>query len=282
MPNINTLIQDIYNVIDKKGGWDATVSEFFREDISNVVDARLQDEEQPRGTLRLSNLGTPCKRKLWYSVNTPDEAEPLRPSIRLKFLYGDMLESLLLALAQAAGHDVKGMQDELYVAGIKGHRDAVIDGITVDVKSASGYGFRKFEGNNLWNDDPFGYLSQLSSYVYAGHKANPDGVHPTIGAFLVIDKQSGELCLDTYDLTSLVTGKEEEAEHLKNMVSGDTPERAFKPVKDGGSGNMKLPVNCSYCDFKAKCWPEMRTFLYSNGPRFLTTVARTPNVPEVK
>jgi hypothetical protein len=114
------------------------------------------------------------------------------------------------------------------------------------------------------------------SYVYAGHKANPDGVHPTIGAFLVIDKQSGELCLDTYDLTSLVTGKEEEAEHLKNMVSGDTPERAFKPVKDGGSGNMKLPVNCSYCDFKAKCWPEMRTFLYSNGPRFLTTVARTP------
>lgn len=282
MPNINTIVQDIYSVVEGNGGWDATVSDYFRKELGNVVDTRLQAQEERKATLRMSNLGTPCKRKLWYEVNQPDDAEPLRPDTRLKFLYGDLVESLLLSLAKASGHDVRGEQDELSIAGIKGHRDAVIDGITIDVKSASGFGFKKFEDNNLRADDPFGYLSQLSSYVYAGHREDPENVHPTIGGFLVLDKQSGKVCLDVYDLSDLIKDKEAEAEGLIEMVAGGIPDRGFQPVKDGGSGNMKLGVNCSYCSFKQTCWPELRTFLYSNGPRFLTTVKREPNVPEAK
>lgn len=279
---IDTLVEDIYNVIEGNGGWDETVSSYFKESVSDVVDTRLQAQEQERGTLRMSNLGTPCTRKLWYSVNTPDEAEALRPDTRLKFLYGDILESLLLSLAKASGHDVIGEQDELHISGIRGHRDAVIDGITIDVKSASGYGFQKFENGNLRNDDPFGYISQLSSYVFAGHQADPERVHPSLGAFLVVDKQSGKLCLDMYDLSEEVAKKEREVEYLKDVVASDSPpERSFDDVPDGGSGNRKLGTVCSYCGFKASCWPNARTFLYSNGPRFLTTVKRLPNVPEV-
>lgn len=278
---INTLVKDIYDVIEGNGGWDETVSKFFRESIGDVVDTRLNAQEQERGTLRMSNLGSPCQRKLWYSVNQPDDSEPLRPNTRLKFLYGDILESLLISLAKAAGHVVTGEQDTLDIGGIKGHRDCVIDGITVDVKSASGFGFSKFEKGNLRNDDPFGYISQLSSYVFAGHKENPEGVHPTIGAFLVVDKQHGNLCLDVYEFKEELEGKEEEVEALKEMAAGEeAPPRAFAPVPDGGSGNTKLGVNCSYCSYKASCWPEMRTFLYANGPRFLVDVKRVPNVPE--
>ena len=276
MANINTLIQDIYNVIDGQGGWDETVSKFFRESVATVVDSRLSGDEQPRGTLRMSNLGTPCTRKLWYTVNTPDEGETLRPDTKLKFLYGDILEALLISLAKAAGHNVTGEQTQLDIGGIKGHRDCVIDGFTIDVKSASGFGFSKFENGNLRDDDPFGYISQLSSYVYAGHKADPENVHPTIGAFLVVDKQSGKLCLDVYDLAEEVKGKEEEVEALKSAVAGETPDRSFEPVADGASGNMKLGTVCSYCAFKQSCWPELRTFLYANGPRFLTKVVRQP------
>lgn len=280
MPSINTLVKDIYDVIEGNGGWDETVSKFFRESVGDVVDERLSGKDQPRGTLRMSSLGTPCKRKLWYSVNSSDEAEALRPDTRLKFLYGDILESLLISLAKAAGHDVRGEQDTLEIGGIVGHRDCVIDNITVDVKSASGFGFSKFEKGNLRDDDPFGYISQLSSYVYAGHSAD-ESIHPTIGAFLVVDKQSGKLCLDVYEFKSELDGKEQEVEELKEMVSIDTPpERAFEPVKDGGSGNTKLPVNCSYCGYKHICWPMMRTFIYANGPRFLIDVKRLPNVPE--
>jgi len=281
MPNINTLVKDMYDVIEGNGGWDEVISSYFRESVGDVVDTRLQAQEREQGTLRMSNLGTPCTRKLWYTVNTPDDAEPLRPDTRLKFLYGDILESLLLSLAKAAGHDVTGEQTELHIAGIKGHRDAVIDGITVDVKSASGYGFKKFEEGNLRNDDPFGYISQLSSYVSAGNKLDAEGVHPSLGAFLVVDKQSGKLCLDMYDLKQEVRNKEEEVESLKQTVANGTPPpRGFDDVADGGSGNRKLGNVCSYCGFKQTCWPATRTFLYSNGPRFLTRVERLPNVPE--
>lgn len=280
MKTIDTLVEDMYAVIDGNGGWDATISEYFRKELGNVVDTRLGEEDQPRGTLRMSNLGTPCRRKLWYEVNRADEGEPLSAPTKLKFLYGDILESLLLSVAKAAGHDVRGEQTELSIAGIKGHRDAVIDGITIDVKSAAPYSFQKFANGQLRSDDPFGYISQLSSYVYAGHRDTPDEVHPTLGGFLVVDKVNGKLCYDEYDFSEEIQGKEEEAQRLIDMVAGDMPDRSFAPVPDGSSGNMKLGVNCSYCSFKKVCYPHLRTFLYSNGPRFLTHVARLPNVPE--
>lgn len=283
MKSIGTLVQDIYKVIDGNGGWDETVAKYFSETIGDVLHSRLNPEEREgRGTLRMSNLGTPCQRKLWYSVNYPDGGEVLRPSTKLKFLYGDMLEALLLSLAHAAGHRVEGLQDTLHIDGIEGHRDAVIDGITVDVKSASGYGFKKFAEGRLREDDAFGYISQLSSYVYAGRSSRVSS-HPTLGGFLVINKENGELCLDLHDFTGELEGKEEEVASLKKMVDKDTPpHRGFAPVPDGSSGNMKLGVNCSYCGYKKECWPTLRTFLYSNGPRFLTQVSSVPKVVEIQ
>lgn len=280
MKTIYTLIEDIYKVVEGNGGWDQTVSTFFKEEMGGVLESRLNREDQPRGTLRMSNLGTPCQRKLWYEVNNAGEGEALRPSTRIKFLYGDMLEVLLLNLARAAGHTVEGTQGELSILGVKGHRDAVIDGITIDVKSASSYGFRKFQDGNLRNDDPFGYISQLSSYVYAGRQGETK-VHPTLGAFLVINKENGELCLDMYDFAGELENKENEVQSLISMATQpQPPERAFAPSPDGQSGNLKLGVNCSYCSFKKLCYPDLRTFIYSNGPRYLTHVAKVPNVPE--
>src|SRR5690606_25725922 len=100
--------------------------------------------------------------------NTPEDGEPLRPEAYLKFLYGDILEDLLLFLAEAAGHTVVGRQDEQEIAGIKGHRDCVIDGTVVDAKSASSYSFKKFKEGRLREDDPFGYVDQLQSYIHSG------------------------------------------------------------------------------------------------------------------
>ena len=81
-----------------------------------------------------------------------------------------MIEELVLSLAKASGHKVEGEQSKLNVHGVKGHRDAVIDGMTVDVKSCSSYAYKKFKEGKLKDDDPFGYISQLSSYVYAGKR----------------------------------------------------------------------------------------------------------------
>ena len=132
MAELSTLVEDIYKVVEDRGGWDKAVNDFFKEQVGATTWRRLAEPEEERGTLRMSSIGQPCERKLWYSVNAYKEGEPLRPETRIKFLYGDILEDLLLSLAVAAGHTVQGHQDELTIAGIKGHRDAVIDGVTVE------------------------------------------------------------------------------------------------------------------------------------------------------
>lgn len=280
--SIHTLVKDINEVIETGGGWDATLSKYAAELMEGVFNTRLGgDREEFSPALRLSALGTPCKRKLWYSVNQPDEVEALPTAARFKFLYGDILEQLLIVLAIAAGHRVEGTQDVLEVGGVKGHRDCVIDGITVDIKSASSYGYKKFASGGLREDDPFGYISQLSSYVYGGRDSHIES-HPSLGAFLVVDKQNGFICLDMYDFGPELDGKLEEVESLKTMVAGPIPPRGFEEEPEGKSGNMKLPMACSYCSNKYSCWDKIREYRYARGPVYLTKVVKEPNVPEVQ
>jgi len=280
--HISTLVKDIEDVVSRRGGWDSVVSEYFKTTASEAMDRRFSLPEERKATLRMSNIGTPCKRKLWYYLNTTSTESTLSPSTLLKFAYGDLIENLLLSLAKAAGHTVEGEQDEVVVDGIVGHRDAVIDGVTVDVKSASSASFKKFEKNELRVDDPFGYIQQLTGYVY-GAKDDPLVTDKTGGAFLVMDKTLGHLVLDYYDLTPELHLFPSRLIATKLMTGMKTePHREFDPVPDGKSGNMKLTAPCTYCDYKWKCFPGLRGFAYSNGPTWLTRCVNLPKVPEFK
>ena len=276
---IDTLISDIYELI---GGQKHSVIESLKDQfgskLSEIISTRLfRGDERP--ALRFSNLGSACEGKLWYQLNTPGEAIPLPPEARIKFLFGDILEHLLLFLAREAGHTVEGEQDTLEVDGVKGHRDAIIDGVLVDVKSASSPAFSKFKNHGLEEDDPFGYLSQINAYLYASMDDPRLKVKDKV-AFFAIDKQLGHMCLDVYDahppnLPAIIKYK-------KMIVSqAREPDRTFRAVADGKSGNEKLGTYCSYCEFREKCWPGLRTFIYSSGPRYLTKVEREPDVKEV-
>lgn len=283
MKTIDTLVSDIESVIKGKGGWTEAVNEYFMQTMGEAATRRLTPSTEPRAkTLRMSNIGTPCRRKLWYYLNLPEHEQDLPANTHLKFFYGDLIENLLLALAKAAGHSVEGEQGEVIVDGIVGHRDAIIDGVTVDVKSVSTMGFTKFKKNELRVDDPFGYLKQLTGYVYGASK-DPLVTDKTGGAFLVMDKQHGHLHLDYYDLEhelELFPSAVVAAKLMATMKT--TPHREWEAVPDGKSGNMKLPAACSYCDFKWECWPGLRGFAYSNGPSYLTKVVRVPDVKEFK
>lgn len=279
MKTLDELVPDIYRVIEGNGGWNATITKYLAEGISQVAEERFQAEQKPRNYLSLSGLGTPCRRKLWYKINQSESAAPLNAEALGTFFYGDLLETLVLALAKAAGHDVQGEQDAMEVHGIKGHRDAVIDGVTVDVKSASKYGFQKFESGNLREDDPFGYISQLSSYVYAG-KDDPLVRNKKEGAFLVVQKDRFKLCLDRYNFSEELKQKEKEVEDIRSLVSGPIPEERI-PTDVEQNGNEKLSVSCNYCEFRKVCWPKARTFLYSTGPRHYARIVKEPRVTEL-
>jgi hypothetical protein len=227
----------------------------------------------------MSNLGRP-DRQLWYEIRGGGGKESLEPHVRLKFLIGDLWESVLLFLAGEAGHEVSHEQAEVVVDDIVGHIDAVIDGTVVDVKSASTHAFKKFKEGSLADDDPFGYIEQIAGYATA---------FDTDGAFLAGDKQNGHITLhrvpkdeiDAIDIKGRI-------KHIKAVVASDEiPDRCYAPVEEGKSGNLRLSVGCSYCPFKERCWADandgvgLRTFIYAKGPVHFTHIEKEPNVFEV-
>ena len=244
--------------------------------FASLMKARLGRGERSAG-LRMSNIGSECERELWYKTNKPDAGEPLEAETYLKFLYGDLIEFLFVELLiPASGHAVRGTQDELSIEGVKGHCDLICDEVVLDLKSASPYGFKKFQDHKLEHDDPFAYLPQITSYVHAS-----DARDKSRGGFLAIEKVSGKMVLDLYKINSV--GIEAAYRERIAMVAKPTPpERSIKPVAEGAKGNKKLDVKCGYCAFKKTCWPGLRGFAYAKGPVYLTEVSDVPKVPEFK
>jgi hypothetical protein len=111
MPSIETLVDDIYALFSNP---DLTVTDAEAEDfgrrMADMIKSRMVGQNK-KTVLRMSNIGENCTRKLWYSLNQPDALENLPPEARIKFLFGDILEVLLLFLAKKAVHNVYGDQD---------------------------------------------------------------------------------------------------------------------------------------------------------------------------
>lgn len=276
---IETLVPDIYKTMEQGAEVSPEDVKSFGEDLSRIISERLSESRNDAGYLRPSNIGERCDRKLWYAVNHPEYGEKLDGETRLKFLLGDLWESILLFLAKVSGHSVEGQQDKMELHGVTGSRDAVIDGVLTDVKSASSYSFKKFQDHLHEDNDPFNYLKQINFYLEASQE-DSTVTDKDRAAFFVGDKTLGKLTLDIhnrsgYDYETIIDEKR------KMLASDRVPRRGYSDVPDGKSGNKKLGVECSYCAFKHHCWPGLRTFAYSSGPRFLTVVKREPDVTEI-
>lgn len=275
---LDTLVDDIYALFDPEVMHEPSEEnlEEVAHNIKEILRIRLAQREDVRSPLRFSALGRQ-NRQIWFDAH-PDGHEPeeLSPKTFFKFLYGDIIEQLILFLAKEAGHSVTSPQAEVEVDGVKGHIDAIIDGVVVDVKSASPYGYKKFEQGSVIDDDPFGYVAQLSGYANVLTPGEP-------AAWIAFDKVSGDICVSRLS-SSIIKDHDpgERIAELKEIIDApNPPPLCHLPVPDGKSGNLKLVTQCSYCKHKFRCHPNLRTFLYSTGPRFLTTVAKTPDVPEV-
>lgn len=277
---MSDLVSDIYRVVEDGVEVTEEQAATFGQSLSDLISSRLKERlggERPFN-LRMSNIGKGA-RQLWYMKHYGGEGEKFTGATLLKFIIGDITESLLLFLAGLSGHSVSGLQDEVCLGGVKGHIDADIDGTTVDVKSASPYGFKKFKDGTLAEDDAFGYIEQIAGYSKA---------RDTDGAFLAMDKVSGQLAYLPFTKAELAVFRvEDRIEYLKSAIEAETePERCYEDQKMGESGNRKLGVNCSYCPFKTRCWKDsngglgLRQFLYSTGPVWLTNVAVEPKVYE--
>jgi hypothetical protein len=253
----------------------------FQEAIGDLLRKRLS--EGPREfKLSMSKLGKP-ECQLWYDKHVTDDGldSEGQPYNQIKFIFGDLIEQLVLFLAKEAGHTVTDEQKKVEFNGVTGHIDAVIDGVLVDSKSCSSYSFNSWSKGGVASDDAFGYMEQITGYAVA------TGSHRR--GFLLVDKQLGKLHLDLYqsELRRDEQVIHNRVERLNEVLSsGSPPQRCFSDEPMGKSGNKKLGLNCSYCTHKYRCWADandgigLRTFVYSGGPTFLTQVEREPDVFE--
>ena len=238
----------------------------------------------------MSNIGNPCLRRLWYDKYKPEGQEKLSASTKFKFLFGDLIEEIILFIAEVSGHEVKDRQKKRKVAGIHGSSDVTIDGHLVDVKSASSYSFKKFQKGLTIEEDAFGYRAQLKGYHTDAQK-DDNVLDKDKASFLVVDKQNGNITLDTHVFDHDGT-LEEEFERRKEILGNPDkiPDRGFEPEADGykkdgefkPNGSFKLGINCSYCSQKFNCYPNLRTFVTSAGkPVFYTEVKHKPRMFEL-
>lgn len=279
MKSINTLVADVYSTLERYDGW---FDERLASDLGIDISKRLQGhlgERSSQPTLRLSQMGPRCPRALWHSIHTPELAEPLPPWARFKYAYGHIIEALAIALSKAAGHSVTGEQDAVEVDGVVGHRDCVIDGCIVDVKSTSSYGFQKFKDKTIAQDDSFGYLDQLDGYT-VGSSNDPLVLVKDKAYNWAIDKTLGKMCL--YEHHVREQSIRTRVKDYRAIVERITPPNCTcGTVFEGKSGNVKLDVRASYSAYKHCCFPSLRTFLYASGPVYLTKVVRKPDVTEI-
>lgn len=276
---IETLVKDIDEMVGKTKG--ATPSSSYQESLVESYIKQVNERPpkvRPEKTIYFSEMGDRCLRRLFYRYNGVS-GEELSSSTKIKFMYGDMLETLVLQLAKDAGHDVSSEQEEVeYVNDatgwrVRGRIDAVIDGAVVDVKSVTKMSEKKF-----WDgleDDPFGYMGQLNGYAVVKGASDM--------GFLTIQKEMGHIRYFPF-----TPNPEKFAYGFHRAVkamSAEEPapvQEIFAPVPASPtSPNEKLCTTCSYCEHKAKCWPSLRAFAYSNKVEYLTKVVKEPAVAEI-
>lgn len=294
-PTVDTLVGDIYAYM--KGNQQGTIG-FSDSDakvlgriIAETIIVRLKERQAPPAgdpthQLRVSNYGLHPRRH-WFDQDAANrglrkEDNFTGPDL-LKFLIGDVWEAVLLYLSHKTGHHVTHRQEEVIVDGIPGHLDSVIDGVVVDIKSASRYAFdHKFKNGALISDpnaDGFGYIPQVRGYGKAVGIAKQ--------AFLAANKETGELCLlkvpesISFDVSAHI-------EKVREALKKPEPpkEYCFEPVQED-NGNKSLHKNCSFCPHKFRCWKDanggagLRAFKYAKSMVYLTHVEKAPKVPEV-
>jgi hypothetical protein len=275
MKNINDVIPDIHKRM--------TTPAVIKQDnldtfVVNTVDLlkRYLEQERNQGgrtNLRMSLIGR-ADRRIWMDINRPKKENVLSLSMLMRFLYGSIVEELLLFLVKEAGHSVTDEQKKVNISGVDGHIDCKIDGEVVDVKSSSDYSFRKFQKGFDEDNDDFGYIGQISGYAEAEGKDR--------GYFLALNKSSGDLALLEVSDIDLINAAGR-IKHIRSFLkdTDNRPVACKEPIPDGMSGNMQLARACVFCEHKKDCWPTLRAFKYSNGIKYLTKIGKEPRVDEI-
>lgn len=260
---IEALLKDF---VGRAANGTVPVSEEIIEEFGNtckdILRRNLAEESKDEFRIRMSNIGRPLCQLKMERDGVP--RQPLDYSSRIKFLYGDMIEAVVMALLKASDIPVDAEQQAVSLPidddTLDGTDDVEIDGKIYDIKSASDWSFKNkwLKGYaKLAEEDDFGYIAQGFGYAKGSGKK--------FGGWIVINKNSGELAV--IDIPDHVYADAEAAatakiEHNFRAVTGGEPfKREYTDEEETfykkATGNRKLNSPCVFCDWKHACWPGL-------------------------
>ena len=272
----------VYSFLQKAMKGESDMAEEIREQVAQDVKAALEKQfsgpSRDEFKLRMSNIGRP-KCQLWFEKNDSEDKTPLPPHFLMNMIIGDIVEAVFKGLLRAAGISFTDNEKVTLKledgTEINGEFDMVLDDAVDDVKSASPWSYQnKFASSAALADgDSFGYIAQLVGYSRAAGKR--------MGGWWVVNKANGEFkyvpAEDVDEATVL-----SEIQDTVSYINNDEPfERCFEPVSETHyrkpTGNKKLGIGCSFCSYKHKCWPGLKTI-----PAVMSTAKNPPMVDYVE
>ena len=276
---IDTLVEDCDELFTKNTELSDELLDWAAQEFREILKTRFASYGEERDTgLRMSQVGK--ELRLLY-LESKDKPKQFPPHMKRLFLYGDIIEILMLLMAKAAGHKVSHEQHEVSLNGVVGHIDCLIDDWLVDAKSTSRRGLDKFsKGTIKQGDDPYGYIGQIGGYAQSDElKDNIKGI-----AFFAMEKELGHMT--TLKIPKMyIPNMSDKIDDIRETIENDElPEKCkgSDPVPASTtSPNMKVGSACTFCNYKFFCWPNLRAFKYSNKIEYLTEVHSEPRVEEI-
>jgi hypothetical protein len=244
----------------------------FRDEISYAITRQLFRKREEKASLRLSGIGK-CLRGQAYTMHGHKPNQPA-PQAKMKFLYGDIVEALVVILAKHAGVLLSDEQKEVHLEDVMGHIDGIVlhDDIKYlfECKSMSEQSFKRFVQVGM-SDDPFGYVSQANSYAYA---LGLDHI-VWVGVCKSTGKMHEEIRKVDTDLAKRTIENIRRLKSCRNPTQFDrfpAKEETFgrktkKNGMDNRTGNILLDTGCGYCNHNRTCWGSEVT-LFLRGKTF--------------
>ena len=266
---LSTLIESfLYDAVRGKGKLSPETISEFKEACGKALEKQFNEKVEWR--MRMSGLGKPlCQQQL----DKKGKEKELQYNTIIKFLMGDLLEAVAIAVMRGAGINLEKIQEPVKLkigdTELGGTYDVKIDGKVWDIKSASPSNFMGKFGEfgsytKIKGDDPFGYVMQGHLYGEA------DNV--PFGGWIAVNKVTGEFAVCEAPVNQEEDRKEmlqTATENIKVLESNKKFEKLFHEIPDTyvpksgkqkgiriETGNTILESICGYCDFRKHCWPK--------------------------
>ena len=240
-----------------KSSIDDSILDTVAADIKDALSRQLSGDKK-EFRLRMSNLGR--KRcQLWFEKNDPESKLPDSPFFIINMMLGDIVEAVFKGLLRASKVEFEDSEKVVLKTknrDIEGSYDLVLNGKVDDVKSTSPWAYEnKFvDFETLSSKDSFGYVSQLVGYAKAR------GV--PVGGWWVVNKANGNFKYISASNVDVDT-EMQKIEDTISYIDNDEPfERCYEPIEETyygkPSGNLKLGIECSLCNYREKCWDNLQ------------------------